>query len=396
MWPCGFADVGRKENMKKISSAKMVFALLGIMTLACTVGSVSSTLAWYAYSARALASYSGTSVAAATYLQVGIASDVEIDDMPSSVSDVRFQGDTNHYYFAVTGTGLTYDVIAKYLSTKGYATNELEPVTSGSYSTGVSSFSLKKAPNQIVHGNTVTADKASYLTIPFVFRIINETNEGTEYVPNQELWLTSSVARANSSRDGELYKAIRVFIDRDDTLYGANNDFIYNPSAASSGRTRVGGLLELTRDGYFDFDNSGEILFGEYDAAALNDLSNEGYEGEDRLYDVNGSGNSTRGTTFTAKHYPHINYYSSLNDNLFGHADYLATSTIAPERDAFDNLSNDDDEHPTSVCKTDPNNHNLARVDMTIYLEGWDFSVIDEEQKHKFDLGLTFEISHIQ
>lgn len=387
--------------MKKFNTAKLTFALLGTLTAACAAGSIGSTLAWYAYSTRALVAYSGTSVAATRYLQIGIASDIKIDDMPASIREVTFQNDynegtglySNYYYFATTGTGLTYDVIAKYLEAKGFATNEMQPTTSGSYTTGVSDFSLKKSPNQAVHGNVTPADRADYLTVPFVFRIIDENEE---YVGNKELWLSGAVARANSSKDGEIYKAIRIFVDRDDSIYGAKNDFIFNPSAQTNGRTRVGGLLNLSSSKYYDFDSNGEVLYGEFDPAALDDISDAGYEGEDILYDVNGTGNSTRGTTFTAKHYPHIKYYSSLNDNLFGHAEYKSLSSIAPARDESDIISNADPEHPTSVCKTDVNNHNLARVDLTIYLEGWDFSVIDEEQKHKFDLGLTFEISRVQ
>ena len=363
------------------------------MTAACAAGSIGSTLAWYAYSTRAIASYSGTSVASTKNLQIGIASDVVINDMPSTIADVTFTNDPIHYYFATTGTGLTYDVISKYLTAKSYATNELEPTTSGSYTTGVSNFSLKKAPNQSVHGNVTPAEKKNYLTIPFVFRIVDENDN---YVSGQELWLSNAIARANTSRDGNIYKALRVFVDRDDTIY-PDGDFIFNPSDTQAGRTRVGGVLNLSDHGYYDFDSNGEILYGEFDPAALNDVSDDGYEGEDVLHDVNGTGyTGDKPTTFTAKHYPHIKYYSSLNDSLFGHAEYKSLADIAPARDEHDYISNADENHPTSVCKTDPNNHNIAKVNLTIWLEGWDFSVVDEEQKHKFDLGLTFEISRVQ
>ena len=358
--------------MKKFNTAKITFALLGIMTAVCAAGSIGSTLAWYAYSTRAIMSYTGTSVASTKNLQIGIASDVHLDDMPDSIQEVTFQGDSNYYYFATTGTGLTYDIIAKYLTVKQYATNEMEPTTTSSYTTGVSNFSLKKSPNQSVHGNVTPAEKKNYLTIPFVFRIMNENNQ---YVANQELWLSKAVARANSNKDGNMYKAIRIFVDREDSIYGEKNDFIFNPSASQGGRTRVGGLLHLSGSGYYDFDSNGEVLYGEYDQAALNDISSEGYEGEDVLYDVNGSGNSTKATTFTAKHYPHTKYYSSLNDDLFGHAEYKSLSDIAPARDELDYINNADPEHPTSVCKTDPNNHNLGRVDMTIYLPEVPYSV---------------------
>lgn len=378
----------------KISHAKFAFILLGILTAVCTVGSISSTLAWYAYSVRALVAYSGTSVNSTSFLQIGIASDVEVEDMPTSVDDIRFAGDQTHYYFAKPGNGLTYGAITAYLAKKRYATTELQPVTSGSFASGDAGFSLKQAPNQVVHGNTTTADTGSYLTIPFVFRVNSSTSIGDDFLDNTELWLTKTVVRANSNRDGEIYHALRIFIDRDDSIYGADNDYLVNPSADVDGQTKVGGVLELTKDGYYDFDAEGEILYGEYEAGA-GTLSGEGYNGESIVWDVNGTGNSSEGTTFTAKHYPNTKYYASLNDAFIKKASYKAVSSIAPVRDEFDNLTNVDNLHPTSVCTTQASDHYLARVSMTIYLEGWDFSVIDEELTHGFDLGLTFEISHV-
>ena len=35
----------------------------------------------------------------------------------------------------------------------------------------------------------------------------------------------------------------------------------------------------------------------------------------------------------------------------------------------------------------------IGEFTTTIYLEGWDFNVIDEELSHQFNLGLTFEIN---
>ena len=378
--------------MKKLSGAKVAFVMFSAMTVACVSGSIGGTLAWYAYSTRALVSYSGTSVSETALLQIGICSDVALD-MPSGITDVDF-GDSKHYYFAESGKGMTYDIIAKYLSEKKYATNYLEPLTSGSFATGQdeSSFSLKQSPNEIVHGNTIEGEKKNYLTIPFVFRIQGENSN--EFYDNQELWLSKVVARA-SSTGGDVYKALRVFVDRDERNYD-EGDFILNPSAASKGRTRVGGVMNKSRDVYYDYDSFGEILYGEYDPAALNLLSNAPYNIEEAVYDVNGVG-SLEPSTFVAKHKTNTKYYSNLaaHDELFGHAEYESISSIAPKRDSRDYLTNHDANHPTSVCKTRADDYHLGRVNLTVYLEGWDFSVIDKEITHGFDLGLTFEMSRL-
>jgi len=382
--------------MKKFDSAKMVFILLGMMTFASASGAIGSTLAWYAYSTRALVSYSGTSVSETAMLQIGICSDVEIAGMPSNISTVRYLNDDNYYYFSDSGKGLTYDVIAKYLEVKGYAIDMLEPLTSGSYVAGNNqdNFSLKESPNETVRGNEILGTKDNYVKIPFVFRIGSDTPN--TYIDGKELWLSKAIARASSSTDGEVYKAIRVFVDRDSRNY--DSDFILNPSASAKGQTRVAGLLNKTRDEYFDYDSAGEILYGEYDPAALNLISNSGYSGASTVYDVNGVG-KTEPSTFVAKHYPDTKYYSysdfAANENLFKHAEYESISSIAPARDEYDYLTNVDENNPTSVCKTRADDNHLARVALTIYLEGWDFSVIDKEISHSFDLGLTFEMSRL-
>ena len=475
---CDFADVDRKGNMKKLSGAKVAFLLFSVMTVACVSGSIGGTLAWYAYSTRALVSYSGTSVSETALLQIGICSDVPLTGMPTGISSVTYAGDSNYYYFASPGRGMTYDVIEKYLAKKGYATNELQPTTSGSYASGSdnSAFSLKQSPNEMIRGNTTPALTKDYVKIPFVFRI--ETDTPGTYYDGKELWLTKAVARAATSGDGEVYKALRVFVDRDAHSYGAwkvasydvmdftgapdanygheycidtlnndlykydsvndewnlikanidvetsepdvnnynpgemylkyidsvtyvlyekaSSDFIFNPSAESVGQTRVGGVLNIAKDAYFDYDASGEILYGEYDAAALDLLSATGYSGSSIAYDVNGVGNDTP-STFVAKHNAGTKYYADIagNDNLFKHAQYESLSSIAPARDSSDYLSNADPDHPTSVCTTRAADHYLGRVNLTIYLEGWDFSVVDKEVSHGFDLGLTFEMSRL-
>ena len=458
--------------MKKFNSAKLTLTILGIMTAVCVYGSIGSTLAWYAYSTRALVSYSGTSVSETALLQIGICSDVALDDMPSSISEVTYQGDANRYYFSNSGRGLTYDVISKYLSKKGYAINSLSPTTSGSYKYGddENDFLLKQSPNEVVHGNDTVAEKKDFVTVPFVFRVQGEGQN--VYLDNVEIWLSKALAKASSHNDGEIYKAIRIFVDRDGRNYGgwrevtdlakggsapdgnlghpyyydivanklyarignnwnelanvtvsdnepnldnfeignfyintaeekvyvkAASDFIVNPSANEKGKTRVGGLLNISRNQYYDYDENGEVLYGEYEPGALNLLSQNGYSGDNTVVDVNGVGSNTP-STFVAKHYPGVNYYSDFtgaNDALFKHAEYESISSIAPSRDNHDYLSNADALNPTSVCITRSDDHYLARVNMTVYLEGWDFSVVDKEESHRFDLGLTFEMSRL-
>ena len=480
--------------MKKFNSTKIAFALFATMTTASVTGVIGSTLAWYAFSSRALASYSGTSVSETTLLQIGICSDERITNLVGNenIAEVTYEEDfipqtskySKYYYFAYPGRGMTYDVIAEYLTLKGFATNELEPLTSGSYSTGndQDDFALKQSPNELVHGNTIEALKKDYLTIPFVFRVQTGAENSNSFVDGTELWLSKALARASDSGQGQVYKAIRMFVDRDEKTYDwiktpdiiktgtedpegnldctyyaktsdsvddviyvyengvwntfdvdvketapdesiynvgdyyynsteksfyvkpQHKDFIVNPSAENKGKTRVGGLLNRMRDDYFDYDSNGEILYGEFDNSALSLMSTDGYNPAsqgDTVYDVNGVGiqdpSNEDINTFVAKHYPNTRYYDREDifgqDSLFGHAEFESISSITPARDNRDRLTNQDPLDPTSVCITRADDHHLGRVNITVYLEGWDFSVVDAERNHSFDLGLTFEIS---
>lgn len=415
--------------MKKSNPAKLLFTFLGLATFASLVGTVSGTLAWYAYSTRASLSYSGTSVNNTVQLQIGIASPTrvlsvadihaeneqkiagatDLDDEKKQelieelnrieeqfvefwdvMEETTWTGDNTYYYFAPIGAGLSSPAISAYLYSNNYATNYLVPVTSGSYSRG-EAFSLKASPS-INRAAQSPANQSNFAVIPFVFRVIrSNTTETNNYVEGSELWLVDAQVRASSIDDGNIYKAIRMFIDRDDSY---EDDFIMNPSATNKGATKVGGLLNIAKDDYYDYDaDNNEIIYGEYETI---DGIKPNYAGADEIADINGTGKNEV-DTFTAKHRPGINYYENYNNCVFKTAEYESLSSIAPIKDEITGvLRNKDDNHPSSVCKTGgATDHYLGRVDFTIYLEGWDHSVIDEELEHYFDLGLTFEINKL-
>ena len=392
--------------MKKFNTKKVLFSFLGLATFASLVGTVSGTLAWYSYSTRANLSYSGTSVSNTIQLQIGIASPTPItkDYDPHSnedqmfvefwdvMSEVKWDNDSNYYYFAPIGSGLSSPVINAYLKSNQYATNQLVASTSGSYKRG-GSFSLKDAPNYVSDSGFVDALNEYYSVIPFVFRVIrSDTSVSNSYVEGSELWLTDAQVRASSVDDGDVFRAIRMFVDRGNDY---ENDFILNPSATSKGETVVGGLLDLGKDGYYDYDDhDNEIIYGEYET--IGGISDSGYNGPDVIDDINRTGKDEC-DTFTAKHRKGINYYSSYDDCSFKTAEYECLDSIAPEKDQITGvLKNKDANHPTSLCKTaGSEGHYLGRVDITVYLEGWDHYVVDEELNHYFDLGLTFEINKL-
>ena len=394
--------------MKKFKPA-LVFGFLGIATFASLVGTVSGTLAWYVYNSRVTLSYSGTSVENSVQLQIGLASDVELDidnDEWNSTMAAPELVNGKYCYFAPLGYGLSSSIINAYLSKTGYATNELAPVTSGYYDPEDSecTFSLKDAPTTEHHATDLPASTKNYLKLPFIFRATKSKSEVPDYVENQELWLTDAKGAASSSHDGNVFKAMRVFFDREDADY--ETDFILNPDANNPGATKVGGLLDLTCDSYYDFDESGEIIYGDWDKTILPDpttkISPNGwtYTGTNPIYDLNNTGNEVeKATTFDSRHHDNTKFYSKskLDEIPFKTAKYESLSSIKPVRDETNGRLSNPAGKVTSVCKTGgASEHYIGHVDAYIWLEGWDYYVVDEEQQHRFDFGLTFEVNKVE
>lgn len=393
---------------------KLIFGFLGLATLASMVGAISGTVAWYAYVTRVTVSYSGTSVNSTKQLQIGIRSAVAVDFPTGTISvdlpDLENPG--GHYYFMNPGASLPASAISAYLAANGYTTTTLEPVSSYTYASG-EEIHLKNAPtaNKPFESRS-DAEISKYVEIPFALRVLESDLLTPSYVANKPIYLTDADAQAASTNDGEVYKAIRMFIDRSN-----GDDFIFNPSSEEDGETKVAGILDISGDDLYDYTNNMdspyygcECLYGDY---TLNGTApgEEGFQANylaalsPALTDTSGIVNANESdvddgserTTFTAKHYSGIKYFDlpTLKSNgtfVPQVAEYLGTDTIYPTVNGAGELENN-----YALCitanNTEDNKYCIGEFTCKIYLEGWDFNVVDEELSHSFNLGLTFEIN---
>ncbi len=393
--------------MKKLT-IRLLFGFMGLATLASMVGAISGTVAWYAYVTRATMSYSGTSVNSTKQLQIGIKSDIAVTFPNGTITVDLPYGDGGHYYFMNPGAMLPASVISAYLDAKGYTTTTLEPVSSYTYTTG-DAINLRNAPIANKPFETRTnAEITKYVEIPFALRILESDLLTPTYVSSKPIYITDAQAQAASSGDGEVYKAIRMFIDRSN-----GSDFILNPTSETDGQTKVAGVLDISGDDLFDYINDMsspyygcECLYGDFDlpgdptptpgtdayVTAYKNLLSEPLQATSGLVDINGSSVTDHRTTFTAKHYEGIKYFNNLNSITPHYAQYLGTNTVFPKPNAQGELENN-----YAVCvtanNTQDNRYCIGEFNIKIYLEGWDFNVIDEELEHSFNLGLTFEIN---
>ena len=412
--------------MKKINPLKLAIAVLGFSTVASLVGSISGTIAWYAYSTRALISYTGTSVQSTTQLQIGIKSDIAVNFTTNSellehvtFDDDLYYDDVNdpghehklyhyHYYFMRVGSGgMPAAIINDYLSAKGYATNVLEPLSSYGYNTG-DNINLRNRPAtndpSVVPG---AAEKTKYVEIPFVFRVLASNTTELSYVAGHDIFLGAAQAIAAPNLEGTtdgnvIHNSIRLYIERSN-----GDNFIFNPTSAENGRDKVAGVLNLTGGGsgnqFYDYDNDPasptymcEYLYGDYEWNEGKNWQNslsEPLAASSGLVDINGTGNADTETTFTSRHYRGVKYFNDLSCITPHYANYLGYNTVFPDRN--DETGDFVGNYP--VCRTgNAADHYLGTFNMKVYLEGWDHSVVDSQLQNKFYLGLQFEINIVR
>lgn len=400
--------------MKRTNPKNIMLGFFGLCTIFSVSGAVSSSLAWYAYASNAALKYSGTSVFDNGQLEIGVKSDEQITDLITA-GMLEEQHGGSYYYFAPAGEGLSSTYMNIYLNARGYASNELTPVTSGRFDHSDNNYNihaLLTAPtSEVPHPNAINnpASIAAYSQITFAFKAFYTDGAGVRhYVSGQELWLTYVQTRASQTSTGRVFEAMRMYINRDPATYGANNGFIFNPSVKESGATKVGGLLNLGYDEFYDFNDDGEIIYGDYSIIDGVDsgISEGPYTGDDNIWDVNNKwdwdykanteANKQYADTFTATHSVNApKYYENLNKIDIKTAKYLGTDDVVQAKDSNGLLANPEGKK-TSVCVTGGESVGyIGEFDATIYLEGWDFSVVDEEQSHKFDFQLRFETNRV-
>lgn len=401
--------------MRKPNSTNLLLGFLGLCTVLSIGGAVSSTLAWYAYASRAALMYSGTSVFDNGQLQIGVKSNIQIDDLVTAGMEEELVNGS-YYYFAPAGEGLSPEYLQTYLTARNYAAVELHPVTSGQFDASDANYNthvLLIPPNSEFPNPDAIHNRASttnYSQITFAFKVFSTDSEGHKiFAEGRELWLTYVKTRASQTSTGNVSNSLRMYIHRDETNYGANNAFLFNPSSAENGETKVGGLLNLGSDNYYDFNDNGEIIYGAYsikegysttgivDGPCTNDSIvdiNDKWDWETKENTEDNIRDYT--DTFTAMHSPYApKYFENLNNISIKTAKYVGTDYVIQTKNSEGKLVNPEG-RKTSVCITGDSTKNyIGEFDATIYLEGWDFSLTDEEQSHQFDFQLRFETNKI-
>ena len=358
-------------KQKKNKTHYIIFGLYG-MTSLCLAASISGTFAWYTYSTRTGLTFEGASVADAGSLQIGVVSDVRIEDY----EDYHFIEDTSvkgkYIYWSMSG--LTADRINHVIEANGSATNRVAAMTSGKFHGDGTNFTLYSTPlhgsNYIydpnVNSKTSYAKKDEYVTLPLAFRLEKEDRPGT-YEEGRNIYFTQCDI---TSRE-KISDAVRIFAYSETK----SNGHLINPNERYDGFDYVGGVLDLDINGYYDYwtdpdtDKECEFPYGEFVGGTYEYVTTpleEDYGGVIR----------ENIDTFTS------NYKKGTYQ-----IDWEKTEAEKAEFEGMSNFMN----HRYALATTG-GVHNYAYLNMIIFLEGWDTSVINTELGHEFSMDLSFEM----
>ena len=398
--------------MKTFGLKKLIPVGIGLLTLSAFVGSISGSIAWWAYSTRVAISYQGTSVSTSEQLQIGFKLDAtatNCDDIVTELTTLGLEEDpliasaTNRYVFSKAGGGLPAEAIRTYLETQGiYSYNELAPVTSKSYTAGQALTLYETMIYQNQDTNEI-ALRSKYVYIPFVFRILklNAVSHEDKYAEGREIFLSKSLVEMHSDNpDSNIGNGLRVFFDNGT----AADRFILNPLSTATGsnmKTPVCGLLDLNNDKVYDcYDRNHptkggqEMIYGEYTGEPTNlfeqateptELSNINEMELPVDFDYTDIANNRN--TFLAAHPVGEDRLVDYSGITKSYAEFKTLESIKPD-DSQAKLTGG---QALTATAGESGNY-LAELNTTIWLEGWDHAVIDNAVSHKFNLGLQFQI----
>ena len=364
--------------------------LAGIISLGL-LGTTAGSLAWYAYSRTVSMSFVGTTVASSALLNVGLVDNEGVFSTEDCTTFGLQRDDTSDpgksIVWAKSRSGFSLLALRHYLTHSDYATDELKPVTTRSrLYNDTSEFKLYKSPEFSETSFEEEAEHDNYVVLPFAFRVLNENDE---MMPNKDIWLTESVVSAQYNAES----SIRVYFD-------GRNDFLMQPSmeidpdGTNLGYTKVGGVLSLSPGDYYDFDDSTnqEYCYGEFEnEVQFTTLSNEEYDVLDNINHVP-SDYTTEANTFYGKHHLGTKV-PNIDAAVPKTQEYAGLGRIKPLVSASGQFTTDAT-HGLAVARTDA----TTKVDyttVTIFVEGWDYNVIDQKAGYSFNLGLKFEIDRL-
>jgi hypothetical protein len=339
--------------------------LIGLAMMAIIMGSgtASAAYAWFQLNQQKEISVSGTAFGKDSNITIGFVSDADLTYAGLTYSATDSTSEGKKIYWC-DSQEVTSDLVKYVLKANGYASDTLFPLTSGTYAKG-GSFSLYEAPcygcnfnfQEKITVQNATEVKSSYMHLGFAVKV---ENSGTALgaVENASVYLSGLSVTGSSS----LVNSCRIHLSS--TSNGLST--LVNPTSSVAGSTEVGGALDMDQDGQYDYckdPNTGENKEFFYGQNASDLVYGEAYgetvTGADKNLVCFDNPYHTKGVLPLEK-----------TNGLYAfaaQADYESVGTyVYKEYNATNN----------AVSKTDANG--IGFLDMDIYMEGWDHSLVNE------------------
>lgn len=208
-------------------------------------------------------------------------------------------------------------------------------------------------------------------------------DEITSFKANSEMNIEAAKKKADNPNDMNEVNQIKNKLDR--VIYATRMSFlsdegyiIINPYKGEDVinneiETYYGGILDLNKDGFYDYKDEKEILYGEFDGEIP--YSGYGDSEDDYKKDVK------KYNTFEGEHKLDI---SKVDETI-------AKSKIAKEYSenlAYYTYDSKDPLKDTPICHVKKGEQ--KRIVMSIYVEGWDRHMTDDIASASFDVNIAF------
>jgi hypothetical protein len=353
-----------------MKTSQRILIGLSMMSLIIGGGTASATYAWYQLNQDKTISVSGTSFGKGTNMEIGFVSDVDLSYEGLTYGQTDSTNEGKKIYWADNPSDVGSDIVKYVLDSNGYASDVLYPVTSGKYTKG-NDFKLYSSPKQGWSFDEVAnekVDKLNYIHLTFAFKL----SGGSNTTSNAGV-VDSPIYLSDCQISGSIRNAVRMHI-------GSNSaETLINPSS-SADYTYVGGALDLDQDGQFDTFTDSDGLAKEY----FYGQNESALEYGDAYTDTVVSPSANVNCFVNPSHAKGVIPLKSTNS----YYEFASKANYESMSDYIYQLSNGNTGTVSYISKTD--SFGIAFLDIDVFAEGWDHSVINSEIGHNFGVSLTF------
>lgn len=390
-------------SKKGINKKRILRVALYTLILGGAVGTVTGTYAWYSYQKSASIDFTGTAISNTELIQIGLRADHRLntpDDVRSELGNMNFEqfyhsdislgqivgeeitlNQESNYIYWIKGNYLQ-EILKNFAYSIGSGVDKLPAVTTGYFEEGmewdlgnrsaVEKWNgFKKTPINEQRDFKEFASLKDYYYLPLAFRVYGGA-EYKEALPNRKIYLTkfdsTDITAVTSQTQRSLKKAIRCKADYPEVV-DHSKDFVFDPNSNQSYELKVGGGLNIDYDIYEDYDQTEngvyEKAYGQFDG----DPQYVGPCQDDPVIPYNNC------TTFEANHKKGAYMVSDANART---CQTRSNSIVNPYQSG------------DAIITT--NADAIGFLDLSIYLEGWDHGVIDQNLNHTFAVSLEFSI----